>query len=200
MPEPLSDPLLSVIVPVFNEARFVEELLRRVRAQPWRMELIVVDDGSSDGTIEILHRVAAEDDRIQLFFHERNRGKGAALRTGFEAALGDIVVIQDADLEYDPSEYGNLLEPLLDGRADVVFGSRFLGGPHAVLNFHHYLANNALTFLSNVLTNLNLTDMETCYKLFRREVLSDLRLTEDRFGFEPEITARIAARRLRCDC
>ena len=194
MATPISDPLLSVTMPVFNEETFVEESIRRVLATAWRKELIVVDDASTDGTLPILERLAAEHDEVRLLRHEVNRGKGAALRTAFAAARGDVLVIQDADLEYDPREYDPLLGPILDGRADVVFGSRFLGGPHRVHNFHHYLANNALTFLSNTLTGLNLTDMETCYKAFRRDVLDGLTLKEDRFGFEPEFTARVAAR------
>ena len=192
-----SEPLLSIVVPVYNEEEFVEAALRRVLAQDWHMEIIVVDDGSRDRTPEILERIAAEFPSIRLYAHETNRGKGAAVRTGFAVAAGDIVVIQDADLEYDPREYGTLLEPIMDGRADVVYGSRFLGGPHRVLNFHHYVANWTLTMLSNLLTNLNLTDMETCYKAFRREVLDQLHLTRDDFGFEPEFTAQVAAAKLR---
>ena len=141
--------------------------------------------------------LAEQNQEVQVLLHDHNQGKGAALRTGFLAASGDIILIQDADLEYDPRDYGKLLEPLLDGRADVVFGSRFLGGPHRVLNYHHYLANRFLTMLSNILTGLNLTDMETCYKAFRREIIQDMPLRQDRFGFEPEFTARIAARRCR---
>ena len=197
MPEPLTDPLLSVVVPVYDEEATLRELIRRVRAQPWRLEIICVDDGSADGTPAILRELEAEVPELQVITQPENRGKGAAVREGFKVATGDIVIIQDADLEYDPRDYAPLLEAILDGRADVVYGSRFLGGPHRVLNYHHYVANRFLTGLSNACTNLNLTDMETCYKAFRREVLTDLELTEDRFGFEPEITARIAARRLR---
>lgn len=192
MASPIEDPLLSVVIPVYNEREWVAELVRRVLEQPYRMELILVDDGSTDGTRDILPGLAEEHDRVQVFMHEVNQGKGAALRTGFAKATGDIVVIQDADLEYDPREYDILLEPILDGRADVVYGSRFLGGPHRVLNYHHYLANRGLTALSNALTNLNLTDMETCYKIFRREILDGMPLRSDRFGFEPEFTARVA--------
>jgi glycosyltransferase involved in cell wall biosynthesis len=195
--EPLIDPLLSVVIPVYDEEATVRELVRRVRAQPWRLEIICVDDGSSDGTPSILAELAAECPELSVITQPENRGKGAAVRRGFEAATGDIVLIQDADLEYDPRDFASLLEAILDGRADVVYGSRFLGGPHRVLNYHHYVANRFLTGLSNACTNLNLTDMETCYKVFRREALDDLELTEDRFGFEPEITARLAARRLR---
>ncbi len=192
MPNPLSDPLLTVVVPVFNEEAFVTEAVERVLAQPWRLEVILVDDGSTDGTLDRLEALAAGHERVRLLRHPENRGKGAALRTGFAAASGEVVLVQDADLEYDPRDYGSLLEPILDGRAHVVYGSRFLGGPHRVHNFHHYLANRVLTFLSNLLTGLNLTDMETCYKAFRREVLDGLSLREDRFGFEPEFTARVA--------
>jgi glycosyltransferase involved in cell wall biosynthesis len=193
----LSSPLLSVVIPVWNEAGTLDEIVRRVLRQPFDMEVILVDDGSSDGSQEIARGIGEREPRVRSIVHPQNRGKGAALRTGFAQARGEYVVVQDADLEYDPAEYARLLEPLLDGRADVVYGSRFLGGPHRVLNHHHYLANQGLTFLSNVLTNLNLTDMETCYKLFRREVLDRMILREDRFGFEPEFTARAAKLRLR---
>jgi len=190
----LAEPRLSIIIPVFNERQFVAELVARVRAEPWDMEVLVVDDGSTDGTVEILEEIAAADPVIRLLRHEANQGKGAALRTGFAAATGDVLLVQDADLEYDPRDYGALLEPICDGRADVVYGSRFLGGPHRVHNFHHYVANKGLTTFSNLLTGLNLTDMETCYKAFRRDVLDGITLREDRFGFEPEFTARIAAK------
>jgi len=192
-----ANPLLSVVIPVYNERDFVAELVRRVQAQDYHMEILLVDDGSTDGSREIIAGLAEQNQEVQVLLHEFNQGKGAALRTGFEAARGDFILIQDADLEYDPRDYGKLLEPLLDGRADVVFGSRFLGGPHRVLNYHHYLANRFLTMLSNVLTGLNLTDMETCYKAFRREIIEDMHLRQDRFGFEPEFTARIAAQHLR---
>ncbi len=192
-----SPPLLSVVIPVFNERDFVAELVSRVLAQDYRMEVLLIDDGSTDGSRELIAGLAEQHPQVQVLLHEFNQGKGAALRTGFRAATGDIILIQDADLEYDPRDYGKLLEPLLDGRADVVYGSRFLGGPHRVLNYHHYLANRFLTMLSNVLTGLNLTDMETCYKAFRREIISDMQLRQDRFGFEPEFTARIASRRCR---
>jgi len=183
-------PVLSVVVPVFNEAATVREILARVRASPVGKEIVVVDDGSTDGTREILAKESGDDLRVIL--HERNRGKGAALRTGFEAARGQIVIVQDADLEYDPAEYGVLLGPILDGRADAVFGSRFLGGPHRVLYFRHRLGNAFLTFCSNLASNLNLTDMETCYKAVRRDVLQSITLCEDRFGFEPEVTHKLA--------
>jgi glycosyltransferase involved in cell wall biosynthesis len=192
--KPLTDPLLSVVIPVYNERATLREIMDRVVATPWRKEVIAVDDGSTDGSIEILRELELEHPELRVILQPENAGKGAALRVGFQAAQGDVIVIQDADLEYDPADYAVLLEPILDGRADVCFGSRFLGGPHRVLNYHHYLANRALTNLSNVATNLNLTDMETCYKVFRAEVLEGLELREDRFGFEPEITALVAAR------
>jgi len=179
-----------VIIPVFNEAATVRELLRRVRATPVPKEIVVVDDGSTDGTRELL--AAEASDGLRVILHATNRGKGAALRTGFAAATGDVVVVQDADLEYDPAEYPVLLAPIADGRADAVFGSRFLGGTHRVLYARHRLGNALLTFLSNLSTNLNLTDMETCYKAVRRPWLQALTLREDRFGFEPEITAKLS--------
>jgi glycosyltransferase involved in cell wall biosynthesis len=197
MPAPMEDPLLSIVIPVYNEHEWVEELVRRVQLEEFRKELILIDDGSTDGTRDILPGIQKAYDNVRVLMHEQNQGKGAALRTGFAAAKGDIIVIQDADLEYDPRDYSRLLEPILDGRADVVYGSRFLGGPHRVLNFHHFIANQGLTFLSNLLTNLNLTDMETCYKIFRREILDGMTLTSDRFGFEPEFTARVSRRRLK---
>jgi len=194
MHEALDNFRLSVVIPVYDEEATVEELISRVRRQPYDMELIAVDDGSTDRTPEILQRLSDEIPELRVFSMGKNCGKGAALRRGFEVATGDLVIVQDADLEYDPNDYADLLVPLLDGRADVVYGSRFLGGPHRVLNYHHYLANRGLTALSNIATNLNLTDMETCYKAFRREVLEGLTLREDRFGFEPEFTARMAGR------
>jgi len=192
-----STPLLSVVIPVYNERNFVAELVSRVLAEDYDMEVLLIDDGSTDGSREIIAGLAEQHPQVHVQLHEANQGKGAALRTGFRSARGDFILIQDADLEYDPRDYGKLLEPLLDGRADVVFGSRFLGGPHRVLNYHHYLANRFLTMLSNILTGLNLTDMETCYKAFRREVIDDMRLRQNRFGFEPEFTARVAAQRCR---
>jgi glycosyltransferase involved in cell wall biosynthesis len=197
VPTPLPDPLVSVVIPVYNEVATLERLLQRVAAQPWRKELWAVDDGSTDGSRELLQRLEAEVPGLHVVLQPHNQGKGAALRAGFARARGEVVAIQDADLEYDPADLDLLLTPLRDGRADVVYGSRFLGGPHRVLNFHHYVANRGLTLLSNAFTNLNLTDMETCYKVFRREVLDRVQLREDRFGFEPEFTAQVAAARLK---
>lgn len=194
---------LSVVIPVYNEERTLRELLRRVQDAPAHgltKDIVIVDDGSQDGTRDVLAGIEQERDGlgrgVRVFLQERNQGKGAALRRGFQEARGDFVVIQDADLEYDPQDYDQLLVPLLDGRADVVFGSRFLGGPHRVHLFWHYVANMGLTTLSNAATNLNLTDMETCYKAFRREVIQRIDLQENRFGIEPEITAKVA--RLGC--
>jgi len=188
---------LSVVIPVYNEKATILEILRRVRAVklPVAKEIIVVDDFSRDGTRDVLAKLKGKDVRVLL--HEQNQGKGAALRTGFAHATGDIVLIQDADLEYDPAEYPRLLAPILDGRADVVYGSRFLGGPHRVLFFWHYVANRFLTTLSNIVSDLNLTDMETCYKVFRSETLRRIRLRSNRFGFEPEITVKLAKLRAR---
>jgi glycosyltransferase involved in cell wall biosynthesis len=191
--EPDGSPLLSVVMPVFNERNTVLRTIAAVRAAPvTSFELIVVDDFSTDGTREALTEAFSRSDEVKLVFHERNRGKGAALRTGFASARGRFVLIQDADSEYDPQDYPVLLKPLLDGHADVVFGSRFLGGPHRVLYYWHSVANTFLTRLSNMVTDLNLTDMETCYKVFRRDVLEQLDLREDRFGIEPEITTKVA--------
>lgn len=183
---------LSVIIPCYNEKDTIEALLSSVKNTPYpNKEIIVVDDCSTDGTQELLKKFVDLADKI--LFHDYNQGKGAALRTGFKAATGDIVIIQDADLEYDPREYPKLLEPILAGKADVVYGSRFLGsGPHRVLFFWHRVGNSILTLLSNMFTNLNLTDIETCYKVFRREVIASIEIEEDRFGFEPEITAKVA--------
>ena len=188
---------LSVVIPVYNEVETIQEIVSRVQAVDLEKEIIIVDDGSTDGTREHLQEISLAQKNVRVFYHDRNQGKGAALRTGFELTTGDIVIIQDADLEYDPTEYPVLLGPILDGRADIVYGSRFLGGPHRVLFFWRYLGNKFLTLLSNALTNLNLTDMETCYKVFRREVLSDIQFKSNRFGFEPEFTAKIARKDFR---
>ena len=186
-------PNLSVVIPVYNEVDTIEQIVEAVRASEIDdLEIILVDDGSTDGTRDVL-RQKIEPKVARVIWHERNQGKGAALRTGFAAASGDVVIVQDADLEYDPSEYPKLIAPIVSGRADVVFGSRFVGGePHRVLYFWHYVVNRFLTMLSNIFTNLNLTDMEVCYKVFRREILQEIRIEEDRFGFEPEITAKVA--------
>lgn len=187
---------LTVVIPVYNELRTVETLLRRVREVPLWLEVIVVDDGSTDGTRDLLSQFTGSlIDRLIL--HEQNRGKGAALRTGFEHATGDVIVVQDADMEYDPHDLPMLLRPILSGKADAVYGSRFLGGPHRVLLFWHSVGNRFLTLLSNMFTDLNLTDMETCYKMMRRELLQDLPLSANRFGIEPELTARLAQARAR---
>jgi glycosyltransferase involved in cell wall biosynthesis len=189
---------LSIVIPCFNESATIEALIDAVRAAPWPdKEIIVVDDASTDGTRDILAgRLAGRIDRLEM--HAVNQGKGAALRSGIRLATGDVVIIQDADLEYDPQQYPRLLAPIVEGRADVVFGSRFMGAePHRVLYFWHRVGNGVLTLLSNMFTNLNLTDMETCYKVFRREVIQSIAIEENRFGFEPEITAKVAKLRVR---
>lgn len=190
-------PTLSVVMPVFNERKTILEIIERVRDSPYEKEIIIVDDASTDGTQEILEKLAEASD-ITLFRHENNRGKGAALRTGVSVASGDVTIIQDADLEYDPVDYPKVLDPILSGKADVVYGSRFVGGEsHRVFYFWHSVGNKFLTLLSNALTGLNLTDMETCYKAFKTEIIKSIDLKEDRFGFEPEITAKLAQRGLR---
>jgi glycosyltransferase involved in cell wall biosynthesis len=190
---------LSIVIPCFNEVETVDRLVHRVENAPFgEKEIILVEDGSTDGTREkVRNEIAPRKPFLKVLYHDRNQGKGAALRTGFQAATGDIVIVQDADLEYDPNDYPRLLAPLLDGRADVVFGSRFSGGdPHRVVYYWHMVGNRILTTLSNMLTNINLTDMETCYKVFKREIIQSITIEEDRFGFEPEITAKVA----RLDC
>jgi glycosyltransferase involved in cell wall biosynthesis len=209
-PSALDNPKISVVIPVYNEKATIEEILRRVLETGLRKEIVIVDDCSTDGTRQYLESMVeaqgtgetwapAHDGgdpvdvrELRIFFQTQNQGKGAALRRGFQEATGDIVLVQDADLEYDPKDYPTLLNPIIDGRADVVFGSRFLSGPQRVHYFWHYVANKALTLLSDVMTNLKLTDMETCYKVFRKEVLQGINLRSNRFGFEPEITAKIS--------
>jgi glycosyltransferase involved in cell wall biosynthesis len=184
-------PCLSVVMPCFNESATIEEVAASVLASPYTAELIIVDDGSDDGTLELARRI--DDPRVRVLAQRANMGKGAALRRGFAEAVAEYVIVQDADLEYDPKDYEQLLEPLLDGRADVVFGSRFQSDrPHRVLYYWHSVGNKILTTASNMLTNLNITDMETCYKVFRRDVIQSISIEEDRFGFEPEITAKVA--------
>lgn len=181
---------LSVLIPAFNEVTFLPEVIRRVEATPYDKEIIVIDDGSTDDTKEFLRGLKGE--HMKITRHEQNRGKGAAIRTGLTMAKGDVIIIQDADLEYDPKDYPVLLQPIIEGKADVVYGSRFLGGPHRVLFFWHSVGNSFITLISNMFTDLNLTDMETGYKVFRKEVFKDIRIESNRFGFEPEITAKVA--------
>ena len=189
---------LSVVMPVYNEQATLREVVARVLAVPLEVELICVDDGSRDGSREILAELQIDHPQIRVMLQPKNMGKGAALRCGIQEATGDFIIIQDADLEYDPSDYPALLGPLIEDKADVVYGSRFLGsGPHRVLYFWHSVGNSILTLISNALTNMNMTDMETCYKVFRREILQSIPIEEDRFGFEPEITVKISKRRLR---
>jgi glycosyltransferase involved in cell wall biosynthesis len=189
---------LSVVIPVYNEERTLEEIVRRVQATPYDKELVLVDDCSKDGTPQILDKLAAQYSNVRVFRHAQNQGKGGALATGFAQVTGDVVLIQDADLEYDPNDYAALLRPILEGKADVVFGSRFLGGPYARVHlFYHYVGNRALTLASNLFTNLNLTDMETCYKVFKREVAQRLEIRSRTFAVEPEITAKVARMRVR---
>jgi len=184
---------LSVVMPVYNEAQTVRQMVELVLQRPCVKELVIVDDGSTDGTRDVLAQLADKETRVQVLLHDRNQGKGAALRTGFSAAQGPYVVVQDADLEYDPEEYQRLLAPVLLGKADVVYGSRFSGSSsHRVLYFWHSIGNKFITLLSNMLSNLNLTDVETCYKLFRKSILDQITIEEDRFGFEVEVTAKIA--------
>jgi glycosyltransferase involved in cell wall biosynthesis len=186
------DLTLSVVIPVYNERNTLAEILRQVRAVPINKQIILVDDCSTDGTRELLRQWEATESDLTIQFHATNQGKGAALRTGFALARGQVVIVQDADLEYDPAQYLHLIQPIVEGKADVVFGSRFIGETHRVLFFWHSLANKFLTLLSNTFTNLNLTDMEVCYKVFRREVIQGITLQSDRFGFEPEVTAKVA--------
>lgn len=189
---------LSIVIPIYNEKDTLEEIFRLVQATPYEKEIIAVDDASSDGTRDILTRLAQQYENVKTFFHQANQGKGAALRTGFAQVTGDVVIIQDADLEYRPLDYPSLLEPIEQGVADVVYGTRMVGGrPHRVLFFWHYMGNRAITTLSNIFTNLNLSDMEVGYKVFKAEVLDGIQIKCDRFGVEPELTAKIAKKRWR---
>jgi glycosyltransferase involved in cell wall biosynthesis len=196
-PLPQSELVLSVLIPVYNERATIHRILDEVHSVLVRKQVICVDDWSTDGTREELQKLHAAGRIDVLLMHAENRGKGAAIRTALAASTGNVVIVQDADLEYDPADWPVLLQPIIDGRADAVFGSRFLGGPHRVLYFWHSVGNNVLTMFSNMMTNLNLTDMETCYKAIRGDLARSLRLTNDRFGFEPEVTARLAQRKAR---
>ena len=187
--------MISVIIPVYNEVTTIKEIVKRVQSVDLAKEIIIVDDASTDGTREALNELK-EGEGITVLFHESNQGKGAALRTACKDVKGDIVIIQDADLEYDPQEYSKLIRPIIEGKADAVYGSRFLGGPHRVLLFWHYVGNKLLTLFSNMFTNLNLTDMETCYKVFKTSLLKELSIESNRFGVEPEITTKLA--KLKC--
>ena len=186
---------ISIVIPVYNEEKTVQETIAKVSQIPFEKEILVIDDGSTDKTPEVLRSL--QGNSLILLRHEQNKGKGAALRTGFSKVTGDIILIQDADLEYNPEDYPALLQPILEGKADVVYGSRFLGGPHRVLFFWHYAGNRFLTLLSNILSNLNLSDMETGYKVFKKEVLNQIKLKSNRFGFEPEFTIKIAKKKMR---
>jgi glycosyltransferase involved in cell wall biosynthesis len=183
---------VSVVIPVYNEVGSIDEIFLRVKSVALEKEIVFIDDGSTDGTSERLREITKGQKDVKVYAHDRNLGKGMALQTGFRKVDGNIVIIQDADLEYDPKEYPKLLEPILDDRADVVYGSRFLGGPHRVLYFWHYIGNKFLTLMANVLVNVNLSDMETCYKVFRKEILNDIIFKSKRFDFEPEFTIKVA--------
>lgn len=187
---------LSIVIPIYNERETLETLIAKVNSVDYDKEILLIDDFSSDGTREVLKKYENKEN-FQVLYHDHNQGKGAALRTGFSNVNGDIIIIQDADLEYNPADYGTLIEPILDGRADVVYGSRFLGGPHRVLFFWHFIGNMVLTTFSNMLTNINLTDMETGYKVFTKRVNDTLTFKCDRFGFEPEFTAKVAKNNFR---
>lgn len=196
-PLPADELVLSVLIPVYNERNTIQAILDAVHAVPVRKQVICVDDGSTDGTREELQRLHAAGRIGILELHPHNTGKGAAIRTALAASTGNVIIVQDADLEYDPADWPTMLEPIIDGRADAVFGSRFLGGPHRVLYFWHYVGNLVLTTLSNMMTNLNLTDMETCYKAIRGDLARSLHLTSNRFGFEPEVTAQLSKANVR---
>ena len=187
--------MISVVMPVYNEAKTIKVIVKKVQAVDLEKEIIIIDDASTDGTREILNELK-DKEGITVLYHQSNQGKGAALRTAFKQVKGEIVIIQDADLEYDPNEYNKLIKPIIEGKADAVYGSRFLGGPHRVLFFWHYVGNRIFTLLSNMLTNLNLTDMETCYKVFKASLLKKFTVESNRFGVEPEITAKLS--KLKC--